>query len=375
MKGRVAAAMAKEFRQFLRDRMLIALVLWLYTAEVIVCTYALSFDVRNLRLAVYDQDRTQFSQRVIERFTATEYFGNLTALEGMPEIDRALDSGSVDLALVIPPGFARSVRAGAGGDLQLILSGVNSNTANVARGYASAIVARLGHELARERLGAAGVAARLPQVELRTRVWYNPALDFRFFMTISMIVAAALVVGVVASAASIVREKETGTAEQLMLTPLRRSEVVAAKMAPPFAVGMLSLLPSLGVLAWFGVPFRGSVTLFVLASALALAACLAIGTLIATFARTLQQALLIGFFVLFPLMFLSGTVVPIDTMAKPLQVLSLASPVRHYMEIALGVILKGVGLEVLWPQFGGLAAIGTILALISHSRLRRHLYV
>lgn len=171
-----------------------------------------------------------------------------------------------------------------------------------------------------------------------------------------------------------VREKETGTAEQLMLTPLRRSEVVAAKMLPPFTVGMLSLVPSLGVLAWFDVPFRGSIALFVLASALALAACLAIGILISTFARTLQQALLIGFFVLFPMMFLSGTVVPIDTMAQPLRVLSLASPVRHYMEIALGVILKGVGLEVLWPQFAALAAIGGVLMLVGLGRLRRHLY-
>ena len=374
MSGRLAAAAAKEFRQFLRDRMLMALVLWLYTAEVIVCTYALSFDVRNLRLAVYDQDRTQLSQRVIERFTATEYFGSLTSLQDTREIDRVLDAGRVDLALVIPPGFARAVSAGTGGELQLVLSGVNSNTANVARGYASSIVARLGHELAREQLGAAGVAVRLPQVELRTRVWYNPALDFRYFMAISMIVAAALVVGVVASAASMVREKETGTAEQLMLTPLRRSEVVAAKMLPPFTIGMLSLGPSLGVLAWFGVPFRGSIALFVLASALALAACLAIGILISTFARTLQQALLIGFFVLFPMMFLSGTVVPIDTMAQPLQVLSLASPVRHYMEIALGVILKGVGLEGLWRQFAALAAIGGVLMLVGLSRLRRHLY-
>jgi ABC-2 type transport system permease protein len=374
MNSRLAAAVAKEFRQFLRDRMLIALVIWLYTAEVVVCTYALSFDVRNLRLAVYDQDRTQLSQRIIERFTATEYFGALTSFNAAAEVDRALDAGRVDLALVIPAGLARSVSGGRGGALQLVLSGSNSNTANVARGYAASIVGRLEHELARERLAAAGATARLPQVELRTRIWYNPELDFRYFMAISMIVAAALVVGVVASAASMVREKETGTAEQLMLTPLRRGEVVAAKMLPPFAVGMLSLGPSLGVLAWFDVPFRGSVMLFILASALALAACLAIGILISTFARTLQQALLIGFFVLFPMMFLSGTVVPIDTMASGLQALSLASPVRHYMEIALGIVLKGVGFGVLWRHFAALAGIGAALMLLALPRLRRHLY-
>ncbi len=374
MKTRLAAAVVKEFRQFLRDRMLVALIVFLYTGEVLVCTYALSFDVRNLRLGVYDQDRTQLSQRVIERFTATEYFGAVVPFTRPAEVDRALDAGRADLVLVVPPQFAADVAAHRGAALQVLLSGVNSNTANAARGYAATIIERLGHELLAGQLAESGSTARLPQIELRTRIRYNPQLDFRYFMAISMIVAAALTVGVVTSAASMVREKETGTAEQLMLTPLRREEVILAKILPPLAAGVLSLVPSLGVLWWFGVPFRGSVALFALASALALLVCLALGILISTFARTLQQALLIGFFVLFPLMFLSGTIVPIDTMPAALQALSLASPIRHYMEIALGIVLKGVGLQTLWPQFAGLGAIGIALALAAFTRLRAHLY-
>lgn len=374
MSTRLGAAVAKEFRQFMRDRMLIGLIVWLYTAEVVLCTYALSFDVRNLSLGVYDEDRTPLSARVVERFTATEYFGRLTPFSGPAQIDRALDAGRVDLALVVPPGFAADVAAGRGGALQVLLSGVNSNAANAARGYAATIVGRLGHELVAEQLAARGAAVRLPQVDLRTRVRYNPQLDFRYFMAISMIVIAALTVGVLASAASMVREKESGTAEQLMLTPLRRGEVVLAKMLPPFAAGLFALSPSIGILAWFGVPFRGSVALFVAASALALAVCLGMGILISTFARTLQQALLIAFFVLFPLMFLSGTIVPLESMPEPMQALSAASPIRHYMEIALGVVLKGVGIEALWPQFAGLAAIGAALALAAFQRLKRHLY-
>ncbi len=374
MSARLGAAIAKEFRQFLRDRMLIGLIVWLYTVEVVLCTYALSFDVRNLSLGVDDQDRTPLSARVVERFTATEYFGRFTPLSGPAQIDRALDAGDVDLTLVVPPGFAADVAAGRGGALQVLLSAVNSNTANAARGYAATIVGRLGHELAAEQLGARGAALRLPQVDLRTRIRYNPQLDFRYFMAISMIVAAALTVGVLAAAASMVREKESGTAEQLMLTPLRRGEVVLAKMLPPFAAGMLALGPSIAVLAWFGVPFGGSVALFVAASALALAVCLGMGIVISTFARTLQQALLIAFFVLFPLMFLSGTTVPIESMPEPMQVLSLASPIRHYMQIALGIVLKGVGIETLWPQFLGLAAIGAALALAARQRLKKHLY-
>lgn len=374
MSTRLAAAVVKELTQFLRDRMLVALIVFLYTGEVLICTYALSFDVRNLRLGVYDQDRTQLSQRVIERFTATEYFGAVEPFTAPVQVDRALDAGRVDLVLVVPPGFAADVAARRDAALQVLLSGVNSNTANAARGYAATIVGRLGHELLGEQLAASGSAVRLPQVELRTRIRYNPQLDFRYFMAISMIVAAALTVGVVASAASMVREKETGTAEQLMLTPLRREEVIVAKILPPLAAGMLALGPSLGVLWWFGVPFRGSVALFVAASALALVVSLALGILISTFARTLQQALLIGFFVIFPLMFLSGTIVPIDTMPAALQALSLASPIRHYMEIALGIVLKGVGIATLWPQFAGLGAIGIALALAAFTRLRAHLY-
>ncbi|MBI3041718.1 MAG: ABC transporter permease [Betaproteobacteria bacterium] len=372
--GRLKAALKKEFLQFLRDRMLIILILWTYTVEVVVCTVALSFDVRNLTLALHDQDRTQLSRELAERFTATEYFGRMLPVASPGEIDRLLDRGEADLALVVPPDFSRRALAGEPAEVQVVLSGVNSNTANTARGYANVIIERFAHDLLRSHAAAHGYPPMLPEVSAQTRIWYNPELRFQHFMVISMIVIAALMVGIITTAAGLVREKESGTAEQLMVTPLRRHEIVIAKMAPPLAVGLAALVPSIAIALAFGVPLRGSVTLFVLASAVTLVVCMAIGVFISTFAANLQQALLISFFVLFPVMFLSGTVVPVESMPQALQVISLASPIRYYMEIALGIFLKGVGWSVLWPQFLALAAIGMALAGWGLLRLKTRLY-
>jgi ABC-2 type transport system permease protein len=372
--ARLRAALRKEFLQFLRDRMLIILILWTYTIEIVVCTLALSFDVRNLTLATHDQDRSQLSRALIERFTATEYTGPLRSASSPREIDRLLDRGEADLALIVPPDFSRRALAGESAEVQILFSGVNSNTANAARGYASAIIERFAHELLRSHAAAYGYAPLLPEVSSQTRIWYNPELRFQHFMVISMIVIAALMVGIITTAAGLVREKESGTAEQLMVTPLRVHEIVIAKMAPPLAIGLMALGPSIAIALAFGVPLRGSLTLFVLASAVTLVVCMAIGMFISTFAANLQQALLISFFVLFPLMFLSGTVVPIESMPRALQYVSLASPVRYYMEIALGIFLKGTGWNVLWPQFAALLAIGSALAGWGLSRLKTRLY-
>lgn len=368
---RLQAIVRKEFLQLLRDRLLVGLIFYIYTADVLLCTYALSFDVRNLTLAVYDQDRTAVSLALVERFTSTEYFGKLVAVRTPAEVDRTLDSGTADLALVVPPDFGREVGAGRATQVQVLLSGVNSNTASVARAYAQAIVDGFAHDRLRAQAQAQGLRLELPEIRALTRVWYNPALEFRYFMVISMIVVAALLVGVISTAASFVREKETGTVEQLVVTPLRRWEIALAKSLPPLALGMVALMPGLAIAAWVGVPLAGSLSLFLAASAAALIACLGGGILIATFARNLQQALLIAFFVLFPVMFLSGTIVPVESMPAAMQALSAASPIRYYLEIALGTLLKGVGWSVLWPQLAVLGAMGVGLYAVSLLRLRR----
>jgi drug efflux transport system permease protein len=372
---RLKAAVRKELLQFSRDWLLLGLIGYIYTIDVMLCTYALSFDVRNLNLAVYDQDRTPLSRELVERFTATDYFGRLLPVSAPTEIDRLLDGGKADLALMIPPDFSRLAGAGRAAEVQLLLSGVNSNTANAARGYAQIILQGFARNLLEVQAAARGVLPALPEVQPQLRIWYNPGLQFRLFMATSMLVVAALMVGVITSAAGLVREKETGTAEQLVVTPLRRHEIVVAKMVPPFVIGMLALLPGLAIARWFGVPLNGSLSLFFAASAATLIVCMAIGTFIATFVANLQQALLVAFFVLFPVMFLSGTIVPVESMPAAMQYLSLASPIRYYMEIALGTLLKGIGWGILWPKLVVLAVMSAVLLAWSLRRLRTRFYV
>lgn len=369
--SRLSVAIRKEIRQFMRDRMVIALVVFIYSADVFLCTWALSFDVKNLVLGVYDQDHSPLSGRLLDRFTATDYFGRVIPVANEAEADRVLDAGRAAMVLVVPPQFARGVAAGRPGELQLLLSGADASTANIARGYASIIVQRFGHDLAQAALAQQGMMIPLPEIRESARVWYNPQLEFHHFMAISMTVVAALMVGVILTAASLVREKESGTVEQLLVTPLRPNEIVIAKMMPTFVVGMLGLVPSLLVARGFGVAVEnGALGTFILATALTLLATMGIGVIVASFCANLQEALLTSFFILFPLMFLSGTMVPIETMPRPMQFLALASPIRYYMEIALGTLLKDVGVAVLWPQLTTQAALAAGLLGAGLLRLR-----
>lgn len=371
---RLLAAVKKEMRQFMRDRLLLALIAFVYTGDVIMCTYALSFEVRHLRVATVDLDRTPLSARLIERFTSTEYFTSAYSLESPREADPLLDNGKADLALVIPRGFSADVLAGKDASVQVLLSGMNGNTANAARGYAAAIVGRYAHDAMIAQAQRLGFSGNLPEVSLEQRIWYNPELQFRYFMVISMIVVAGLMVGIVTAAAGLVREKETGTIEQLIVTPLGSHELILAKAAPPLLVGLLLLAPSFAIAAWFDVPVMGSAMLFVVVTAVAFVTFLSLGFLLGAFARNLQQALLLSFFTLFPLMFLSGTVVPLESMPAGMRALSYLSPVRYYMEAALGIFLKGNGLAILWPQLAILAAMGLTLGAAAVVRLRRDLY-
>lgn len=371
---RLFAAIRKEFLQFSRDWLLIIFILWLYTVEVIICTYALSFEVRNLSMAVYDQDRSQMSQELIERFTATDYFGKTFFVSGPEEIDFLLDNGRADIGISIPSDFSKAVRTGEHTEVQVILSGVNSNTASTARGYAEAIITRFSQEAAAERARSVAEVSGVPDVVPQVRIWYNPDLKFRYFMVVSMIVVAGVFVGLIHAVATMVREKETGTMEQLILTPLKRHELIAAKLVPTFTIGIFSLVPSLAIALWFGVPIRGSVFLFFLASAINLFSSAGMGVYISTLSRNLQQGLLISFFILFPMMFLSGTTVPIESMPMSLQYLSYLSPIRYYMEITLGIFLKGVGLSVLWPEFLILFAFGAVIFPVSLWHLKKGIY-
>jgi len=364
---RLAELLLKEVIQFSRDRVILLLILWLYTVEVIICSYALTFDVKHLPLVAVDQDHSVASRRLQEDFAVTEAF----ELIGHPESEAAagewLQAGRASLALIIPADFERDLRRGSSPAIQILLDGSNSNTAAIARGYALQILQRFQQAGVSDRdLGGA-------QVQPVVRVWYNPDQTFTSFMVLSMIALAALMVGMIHPAASIVREKEVGTIEQLMVTPIRTAELFAAKTAPTLAMGLLSVFPSLLIVWWFGVPLRGSLLLFLALTALFLLSAIGLGVLVASISRTLQQALLLSFFGLFPIMFLSGTMVPVESMPDFLQALSRLSPLRYYMDVILGIFLKGAGIAELWPQSVALLVMGAALFAVALSVFRKQL--
>ena len=364
MDGRRAfALLRKELTQFLRDRIMLLLVLFLYTAEVVMCTVALSFDVKNLPTVLADFDRSAHSRLLTERFRSSGYFRIEHLATRDTELAALLDRGEALAAIVIPPEFSRRLTNGAPVTVQLLLDGSNANTASVAQGYAQRIVQNFALEQAR--------VGPVPLIDYRPRIWYNSELRYSYFMVLSMIALAGMLVGVITAAASIVREKESGTIEQMMVTPIRPAEMIAVKMLPTLLVGLLALFPGLVIAGWFGVPMRGSLPLFFLFSAVFLVSSMGIGILIATFAETLQQALLVSFFVLFPIMFLSGTLVPVESMPQGLQILAQPSPLTHYMDALLGIFLKGVGLQTLWRQAAAMTLIGAALLAASVLRLRR----
>lgn len=363
---RFLGLLIKESIQFSRDRAMLALILFLYTAEVVMCTVALTFDVKDLRLAVLDQDRTPASRALAERFLTTPQFRSAGIPASEPEAGALLARGQAAIALVIPRDFGSRLEQRRPVAIQVLLDGTNSNTAAIARGYALRIIAEYEQTRAPSR-NAASLGRALPAL----RVWYNQSLTFSSFMVLSMIAVASMMVGVVQPAASIVREKEMGTIEQMLVTPITTLELFLAKTLPALVMCLLALFPALLVAQAFAVPMRGSVTLFIALSGIFLLSAIGLGVLIATFTRTLQQALLVAFLGLFPLLFLSGTLVPIESMPVPLQWATLFSPLRHYMDIVLGIFLKGVGLEVLWPQALALTALGAGLFAAALAVFRR----
>lgn len=364
---RIGPAVVKEFRQFFREPVILILVLWLYTVEIVLCAVSLSFELNGESMAVLDLDHSAASVRLADTFDRTEAF----RVSHMPQSQAAaaalLDAGDTRLVLVIPQGFAQEVAGRNPPSVQLLVDGTNAMMAQSALGVARRLLAMELVPMSRPGLAAA------PAVQNQIRVWYNPGLRSVYFVVLSMIALAAFMVGVIHPAATIVKEKESGTIEQVLVSPLRTGELLLAKTLPTLVVGLVALGPSLLIARAFGVPLRGSPATFFLLSAVFLVSAIATGVLIATWTRTLQQALLVAFFILFPVLFLSGTMTPIESMPALLQALSRLSPLRYYMDAILGIFLKGVGLRVLWPHLLWMSGLGATLLTISVAVFRRRL--
>lgn len=372
MLERVYAMLVKEFLELKRDpwaifRLVVPLVL-----QVFIYGYAATFTVSHVSTAVLDLDRSQASRDLVARFTANGRFDIVDFAHSQNEIARALDTGRVQVAVVIHAGFAQALREARGAPLQVLVDGTNSNTALIALGYVSSIVAQYQEDaLALAWPTRAGAARPTIAVAVQERPWFNEGLDDRWFFIPGVVGTLTLLQVVSLTAFAVVREREVGTLEQIMVSPIRPVEFILGKTTPSFLIGLadVALVTVLGV-AWFGVPFVGSPLVMTAGAVLFLFAVIGLGLLLSTFSRTQQQAFALNFFLVNPLFILSGFAFPISAMPRVLQWLTYLNPLRYFLVVLRAVFLKGVGFDALWPQLAAMAALG--LAMLTASVLRFH---
>jgi ABC-2 type transport system permease protein len=354
----------KEFRQIFRDPRMSRVIFVTPVLQLIVFGYAVSTDVRNTALFVVDHDRTRASRALVEAMTSSGYFRVVARSDRPADLAWALDHGDAVLGLEIPGRFGADLGSGRRASVQVLVDGTNSNTASVALGYAQRIV---------QDYGVAAVApAGGRAVELRERAWFNPSLLSQDYNVPAVIGTIMFLVCLLLTSLAVVREREIGTLEQLMVSPLRPLELIAGKTIPFAVIGLVDVaIITVLALTWFGVPLRGNPLLVLAASVLYLLSGLGIGLFISTVSRTQQEAFLASFLVYMPAILLSGFMFPVSSMPPLFRDLTLLNPVRHYLEIVRGVFLKGAGPSALWPQFLALLVMGTLILAFAASRFRK----
>ncbi|MEO8857280.1 MAG: ABC transporter permease [Burkholderiaceae bacterium] len=359
---RIFEIVRKEFLQVLRDPRLVRVIIVAPLLQLMMFGYAVSTDVRNVATFVVDHDHSMASRELVTAFTASGYFRVVGASSRPADVVTWLDRGDAMAGLVIPVGFAADLAAGRA-RAQLLLDGSDSNTATVARGYAEVIV---------QNFAAAHASGTRLALELRERAWFNPDLSSRDYNVPAVIGAIILLVSLLLTSLAVVREREIGTLEQLMVSPLTAGELIMGKTLPFALISLLDLALVFALaLWWFKVPFVGSLGVLLLASVLYLMGTLGTGLLISTVSRTQQEAFMTSFLVFMPLLLLSGFMFPVASMPEPFQWLTLANPLRHYLEIVRGVFLKGAGLNALWPQFLYLLGMGVGLLWFASTRFSK----
>ena len=365
LRGRFWALALKELRQIRRDRRLTISLIVPPTLQILLFGFALDSDVRNLKLGIVDESRTLESRELISVLTQNRTFRLAGSYDTSAGLGEALSAGRLDVGVVVPYDFARRRARGRPATVQVLLNAANANTAQIAQGYVEGAVAFLNRD---------AEGGRAEPVELRTAFLYNPGLVNSWFIVTGVFGTLIILNGSLVSAATMIREKERGTVEQLLMTPASALEVVAAKIVPLFVLlmAMVSLVLAVARLV-FGIPLRGSPALLLGACACCVLCGIGLGTLISTFVRSANQTQLISFFINPPLAMLSGGLTPIEAMPKWVQPVTLFNPIAHFATIARSVLIKGAGSEVVYLNLLALIALATLFVGISAWRFRRQL--
>ena len=367
----------KEFLELRKDPKLLRIVMIAPIVQLTLLGYAATTDIRDVPVVVADADRSAGSRELIARFDASRNFNVIDVRSTPNEVEPYLERGDASLALSIPASYGADVAAGVPVTLQVIADGSDSNSTTVALGYATSLLGGYAQELVQAHASVVQPDdTRAPAaggIEPRIRVWFNPQLESRHFMIPGVLALVLLVVTANLASMGIVREKELGTLEQLNVTPLRRWELVVGKLLPYGLIGMVDVLLVVAVAVfWFEIPLRGSFLLLVAMSVLYVLCTLALGLFISTVSATQQQAMMTAtFFFMMPMIYLSGFIFPIENMPAVMRAVTYVIPLRYFLVIVRGIFLKGIGLDLLWPQAAALAAWGFIMLSLAVARSRK----
>ena len=376
MFARLRQMLVKEFIQVFRDKRTRFILIGPPIVQMVIFGYAATFEIRHVPTVVLDLDQTQESRELISRFSSSPYFTIERRLASSAQIRDLIDSGAATIGLEIDAGFAQKLRKGQTAPLQVIVDATNSNTALIASAYVSQIALGYVQQAQQDRMAriAPQLTAQMPSVSLEDRPWYNVNLSSRWFFVPGVIGSLTLVLVITLTAFAVVREREIGTLEQIMVTPIRPAEFILGKTLPSFLIGLfdVSLIAVVGTL-WFQVPFRGHIAVLFAGSVLFLLCMLGVGLLISTVSSTQQQAMVTAFFFIMPAITFSGFGFPIATMPQWLQYFTYLSPLRYFLVVLRGTYLKGVGIGILWPQLAAMAALGVSLMTVAILRFHKAL--
>jgi ABC-2 type transport system permease protein len=384
MRQRLRCMIRKEFIQTLREPRMRVMLFLPPLIQLLIYGFSVNLDVDSARIAWMDQDRSPESRELQSQFLGSGRFTIVANPTGEGEMQALLDRGKVDGVVRVLPGFAHDVERGRATSVQVLLDGTNSNTASIVSGYAGQTIARYSSEVMQQRqrdkmvggtMASHGpVAAAVPSVESETRVWFNPDLKSRNYFVPGVVVNIIMLVTLSLTAMAIVREKEIGTMEQLMVTPLKPVELILGKTLPFVLIGFWDMILVVAVsLLLFHVPFAGSFGTLCVAAFFFILTSLGAGLFISTISKTQQQANMSTFLFFQPFMMLSGFTFPIRNMPTAVQYFTYLNPMRYFMEIVRGIFLKGSGFAVLWPQMLALAVFGVVVLSLSVQRFHKHL--
>lgn len=343
--------------------------------QLMLLGYAATTDITNIPMLVYDQDRTSMSREFIDQFARSGYFDIVRTIDSPREIDHDIEVGHVWLALVIPSDFTSNLLSLRQASVQLLADGSDANSANISIGYANQIIATYSRSIVADVQRRVPQAAVPPRVDPEIRVWFNPELKSRNFMVPGVLAMVLMIITMTLTSLAVVREKEIGTLEQLLVTPIKPYQLILGKLLPFVLIGAVDVCLVLLVSRfWFGVPLRGSVALLFALSGLFVLTTLGLGLFVSTISKTQQQAMMTAqFFFFMPFIYLSGFAFPIENMPMGIQYVTYLIPLRYFITIIRGVFLKGVGIAELWPQAAALWIIGGVILTLSILRFNRKL--